>query len=101
MALDQLVNNKNLTITKVDKGDTIAIMDVDFYTELAYKHLHGTQTYKLLREDPTPTIIQNFINFLNHLLVSNVIDLTTYTFLLPNLKAHTQYIYFLPELQCT
>ena len=50
-ALRNLSSNNDIVITKADKGDTVVVMDMEQYTELAYKHLNDPDTYDKLTID--------------------------------------------------
>ena len=56
LALRTLKKNKNIIITKADKGDTTVIMDTSHLIELAHKHLSDVNTYQLLKNEPTPKL---------------------------------------------
>ena len=55
-ALCHLSNNKNIIIIKADNGDTVVIMNIEQYTELAYKRLNNAETYHKITIDPTEKI---------------------------------------------
>ena len=97
-ALQNLKHNPNIIITKADKGDTIVVLEIDYYTTLAYKHLLDPTTYKRLTGDPTPSIADRFNVWINTLLKAGAIDQTTHKFLSLPPRIVTQHIYFLPKL---
>ena len=65
-ALDQLVKDKSLIISKADDGDVIVLLASTAYVELAYEHLSDNKTYQLLQHDPTEEIVTQFIEYLKN-----------------------------------
>lgn len=57
LALHELSQLKKIVLIKADKGDTIVLMDVAHYLQLAYTHLNDHTTYRKLTSDPTPDIV--------------------------------------------
>ena len=51
-ALKCLIKNRDLVISKADKGDATVVMNVTHYLELAYKHLGDETRYLVLNSDP-------------------------------------------------
>ena len=78
------------------------VMDMEQYTELAYKHLNDPDTYDKLTIDPTESIAKKFVKYLAHLRDVGIVESATHRFLLPPpSKVKTQHIYFLPKLHNT
>ena len=63
-ALQRLVKNRDLVISKADKGDATVVMDVSHYLELAYKHLGDATTYQVLSTDSTNELAERFNSYL-------------------------------------
>ena len=63
-ALNQLIKDKSLIISKADKGDAVVLLVSTAYIELAYEHLRDNETYQLLQHDPTEEMITQFIEYL-------------------------------------
>ena len=59
-ALSKLTKNKEIVVTKADKEDTVVVLDIKQYTELAYRHLNDADTYEKLTKNPTRTIAKGF-----------------------------------------
>ena len=53
LALNQLRNNSNLTITSADKGDKTVLLDTATYEEKIVEQLNNTDVYQELPSDPT------------------------------------------------
>ena len=51
-ALRQLVEDKDLVVTKADKGDSVVVLPTSRYLALAHEHLSDNKTYKFLRGGP-------------------------------------------------
>ena len=77
-ALSHLRHNQQIVVFKADKGDAIVITGVDHYTNLAWDHLSDGNTYSLLSEDPTPTIVSTFNTYLRRCREHRVIDAWTH-----------------------
>ena len=61
-------------VSKADKGDTVVVMDLEQYTELAYKHLNDPDTYDKLTTDPTAKIVKRFGKYISHLKDVGILD---------------------------
>ena len=68
-----LKKNEDIVITKADKGDTTVIMDTSHLIELVHKHLNDTNTYQLLKSDPTLEIVTRFNHYIQDCLTRGVI----------------------------
>ena len=53
-ALKELRNDKNLVISKADKGNTTVVMDEPDYDKRLLTMLEDNTTYQQLQKDPTP-----------------------------------------------
>ena len=73
-------------------------MDMEYYHELATKHLNDTSTYRPLDQDPTQSINCRFTRWIDALLKAGAIDNTMHRFLTLPQTVKTQYIDFLPKL---
>ena len=61
-----------------DKGDTIVIMDTSHLAELAHKYLSDVNTYRLLKNDPTPKVVVKFNQYILDCLHKRVISQKEY-----------------------
>ena len=68
-------------------------MDLEQYTELAYKHLNDAETYDKITTDPTEKIAKRFRKYIDHLRDVGIVDSATHRFLSPS-KVKTQHMYF-------
>ena len=98
LALRDLKKNKDIVITKADKGDTTVIMDTSHLIELAHKHLNDTNTYQLLKSDPTPEIVTRFNRYIQDCLIRGVITQREHDRLHLPEDTSTQTMYFLPKI---
>ena len=97
-ALRDLIRNPDLIISKADKGDSTVVMSTEQYLELACKHLYDSNTYQLLRSDPTQDIVRRFNLYIEGCLEKGVIDKVQHERLLLPEGIDTQTIYFLPKI---
>ena len=58
-----MVRNRDVVISKADKGDVTVVMSVAHYLELAYKHLGDESTYRVLNSDPTSELAKRFNSY--------------------------------------
>ena len=72
-ALKCLVRNRDLVISKADKGDATVVINVTHYLELAYKHLGDETTYRVLNSDPTSELAERFNSYLDECLEKKII----------------------------
>ena len=73
-AVRQILEDKDILVSKADKGDVMVIMPTSQYLELAYRHLSDESTYQLLRIDPTPEIAKRFRAYLDTCVDKCIID---------------------------
>ena len=97
-ALSNLRDNKDIIVTKADKGDVCVVMDVDHYLRLAWAHLSDGNTYNVLENDPTQHIVSTFNTYIQQCLQDGVIDKHTFTCLTLPAHTSTQIMYFLPKV---
>ena len=74
MALKSLKEDPNIIIAKADKGDSVVIMDSEHYHGLAAKHLADSQTYELLKTDPSEEIIFRYHQYLKRCVEDKILD---------------------------
>ena len=96
-ALRALNKNKNIVITKADKGDTVVMMDLEQYTELAYKHLNDAHTYDKLTGDPTQRIAKGFLKYITHLRDVGILDSVALGFPFPQKRSEHNTRTFYPS----
>ena len=102
LALHGLKKNKNIIITKADKGDTTVIMDTSHLIELAHKHLSDVNAYQLLKNDPTPEVVVKFNLYIQDCLARGAISQREHDRLHLPENTSTQTMYFLPKIRkCT
>ena len=97
-ALFGLKKNKDIIISKADKGDTIVIMNISQLVELAHEHLSDSNTYQLLTHDPTPEVVLRFNHYIQECRRKGVISKVEFDRLHLPENTSTQTIYFLPKL---
>ena len=95
-ALNDLRNNKNITIKKADKGGNIVILNSDFYREklVLFDHL-ATNTYKLTDENCDVNVMEKLkrhVNTYKQYLTKNEYDY------LINFEWKTSEFYVLPKI---
>ncbi|XP_067687087.1 uncharacterized protein [Haliotis asinina] len=73
-AINELRNDKNITITEADKGKAAVIMDTPDFHDLVNKTLSDTSTYKILPKDPTAKLERQHKKTLKTLHDSNQIN---------------------------
>ena len=72
-----LNNNKDIIITKADKGNITVALDKNMYDIKINELLLDEHTYKRNARDPTSTLQTKCNNFIRDLLEGNYIDITT------------------------
>ena len=97
-ALRSLKRNKDIIITKADKGDTTVVMNTSCLIALAHKHLADQSTYQLLKEDPTQEVRSRFNQYLIMCRDKGSISQRQLTELKLPQDTSTQVMYFLPKL---
>ena len=97
-ALYRLKKNKDIIISKADKGDTTVIMNTSQLVELAHEHLGDSSTYQLLTHDPTPEVVSRFNHYIQECRKKGVISNEEFDRLYLPEDTSTQTIYFLPKL---
>ena len=100
-ALSNLKGNRDLVISKADKGDAVVLMDTSHYVDLAWKHLSDQDTYSLLAKDPTSDIVCRFNAYLRKCREDRAIDAWTHDCLKLPQDTTVQTIYFLPKVHKT
>ena len=78
-ALQSFLLDPTNQVTKADKGDSFALMDIAQYLQLAYKHLDDPVWPVLI--EPHPGDSGRFVIILAHLLETGIIDHVTIDFL--------------------
>ena len=94
----RLKNRKDLVVSQADKGDAAVLMNVSHYTGMAWQHLADSETYTLLSEDPTPSIVERFNTYLRRCRNDRVIDPGLHNRLRLANNTAAQTIYFLPKV---
>ena len=93
-SLTSLHKNDELIVKPADKGGAIVIWPRELYLTEAYKQLNNNLHYKLIQNDPFPTLIKNINQFTNTTYKNGHIDYTTHKFLLlDNSTRNQHYIY--------
>ena len=97
-ALNQLSNNPDIVIKKMDKGRGVAIMNSHDYMQTGLKHLNSKH-YERIPEDLTLNTAATVRNLLEEMNDHHHIDDDTYIFLNPfTHEVRTSEMYFLPKL---
>ena len=97
-ALNELKNNTDIVIKKMDKGRGVTIMNRHDYVQVGLQHL-DTHHYELISEDPTISTANTIYNILEELNDQEYIDDDTFIFLNPfSHEIKLSEMYFLPKL---
>ncbi|CAH2282768.1 Hypothetical predicted protein, partial [Pelobates cultripes] len=59
-ALKTLQDDADIIIKPADKGGNIVVMDVDQYLDMAKRVLKDTETYTILKHDPTDDFLSKY-----------------------------------------
>ena len=98
MALKSLKEDPNIIIAKADKGDWVVVMDSEHYRGLAARHLEDSQTFELLKTDPSEEIVLRYHQYLERCVEDKVLDNCEYCRLRVPSDYQLPIIYFLPEI---
>ena len=98
-ALKALASYKDIIIKKADKGSCIVVEDTFNYKKAGYNHLQDLHVYQPIREDPTPAIVLEINNAIEHFYKHGPLDYHTRQHLIqkPD-EVRTQLLYFLKKL---
>ena len=95
--LNDLKNNRELTIKKADKGSAIVVMNTSDYIREAERQLSNTKAYKKLDEDPSAKYCREIQTLLDSMLSWNVIDEKCHKYLTP-VNPRPGRFYLLPKI---
>ena len=73
-ALKELAKNKNVIVTKADKGNAVVIMDKQDYRDKILKLIDDKKKFKLLESDPTIKRENSLLNTLSNLKKQKIIS---------------------------
>uniref|UniRef100_A0A3P9IR28 Uncharacterized protein n=1 Tax=Oryzias latipes TaxID=8090 RepID=A0A3P9IR28_ORYLA len=82
-AINNLKNNREITILPADKGRTTVIMDTEQYEKQMDEMLQDRNTYEVLKRDPTEAKKRKLKTILKQLQEEKKIDKQTYNHLIP------------------
>ncbi|CAF0888090.1 unnamed protein product [Didymodactylos carnosus] len=97
-AIETLLNDKSLVISKVDKGNAVVVLNKEDYLEKEYSVLEDKRVFKLLNDDPTDEREKQFIAFLLKLKNKNLITNDDYKRMRPDTGSRTPEAYFLVKI---
>ncbi|CAF1346857.1 unnamed protein product, partial [Didymodactylos carnosus] len=97
-AIKTLTNDKRLIIAKVDKGNSIVVLNREDYIQKGMVILDDRWSFKLLNENPTDEREKKFIKFLLKLKKKNAIDKNEYKRMRPDAGSRTPEAYFLVKV---
>jgi hypothetical protein len=95
--LDELKNNRYITIKKADKGSAIVIMNTEDYVREAEYQLSNAKAYQKLDSDPSETVCREIQQILDHMLAMHVIDHKCHKYLSP-VDPRPGRFYLLPKI---
>lgn len=95
--IDALKQNKDIIIRKADKGGSLVIQNRDEYLSEARRLLGDTQTYAVLKRDPTLEYTKELKILLDDALSKEVLTKNEYLFLY-NRHAATPHFYHIPKV---
>ena len=95
------LKNKDICITRADKGDITVIMCNNQLVQLAHVHLSDKKTYTLLIQDPTMEVVKRFNQYLMECRDRKSITEEQFKKLYLPGDTGTQTMYFLPKLHKT
>ncbi|CAF1039841.1 unnamed protein product [Didymodactylos carnosus] len=97
-AIKTLTNDKRIIIAKVDKGNSIVVLNREDYIQKGMVILDDRRSFKLLNENPTDEREKKFIKFLLKLKKKNAIDKNEYKRMRPDAGSRTPEAYFLVKV---
>ena len=97
-ALRDLIQDRDITIKKSDKGGGITVMDTEAYiAQIHNEHLSDRNTYEPLDFDPTPAYVHESNDLIDRLYSQGLIDFERREFLRPVKPARLPIFYGLPK----
>ena len=97
-AITNLINNKDITIKRADKGGSIVIMDTTSYIDKALSHIQQPDIYKEQTIDHTRELASQINSYLDVLETYHRLDNKSIDFLTPSNPPRTSLFYFLPKI---
>uniref|UniRef100_A0A672HDU0 Reverse transcriptase domain-containing protein n=1 Tax=Salarias fasciatus TaxID=181472 RepID=A0A672HDU0_SALFA len=97
-AIHTLKNDKTITIIPADKGRVTVVMDTKCYEQKMEDMLKDTDTYEIMKKDPTEEKKKPLKVLLKPLLAEEKIDKDTYNHLIPTANI-TPRIYGTPKIR--
>ena len=95
--LKQLRKNRNIVITKPDKGEGVIILNKEDYDKMIYEIINDTSKFKVLNKDPTVTRETKLQKFLLSLKKKGAFNKDEYKSIYP-VGSTIARIYGLPKL---
>ena len=97
-AIQSLIDNKNITIKRADKGGSIVIMDTQDYINTALKHLQDPQTYAPKDTDHTQDVADQINSFILQLTNTGHLTKQIANYIQPKTPPRTPIFYYLPKI---
>ena len=98
-SLHRLMNNREVTVKRADKGGAIVVMDTTSYIDQMHReHLQDANIYKEVQHSPTRAITRDTNTLIDFLLNRQHIDQMTADFMRPPTKIRTPILYGLPKI---
>ena len=94
-------SNPNIVIKKADKGGGICVLAKGIYEQKVYELLSDRNTYKLLQNDPTKSVIRDVNNLIDYMKCHHIVDEKTANFLRPKIPHRSPLFYGLPKIHKT
>ena len=96
--IQNLRNNKNITIKRADKGGSIVIMNTNDYINTALSHLQQTTIYTQQDIDNTNTVADNLNSLILQLSHTGHLTKEIAKYIQPKSPPRTPFFYFLPKI---
>ena len=97
-AIQSLINNKNITIKRADKGGSVVIMNTKDYINTALTHLQQADVYTEHKEDGTIGIFDQLNSYLLQLEHTGKLNHRIIKYIQPKQPPRTPLFYFLPKI---
>ena len=97
-AIQSLINNKNITTKRADKGGSVVIMNTKDYINTALTHLQQADVYTEHKEDGTIGIFDQLNSYLLQLEHTGKLNHRIIKYIQPKQPPRTPLFYFLPKI---
>ena len=97
-SINRLKDDDDIIIKQADKGGAIVIWPREDYLTEAYQQLNNVNHYKRINYNPTTQLRNTIRTLVNKMYANQLIDYTTYKFLMPNNNPRMPTLYLLPKI---